>query len=106
MNAAEYDAISPPPTPTRPTNWREFAKEIQFSLPDEYYFFDPTGDGLSSSEVARVRKDVRRSGIASAARSRGSLRPEAPFSERSSGVHRCRDGPQPLRRSLHSSSRP
>lgn len=36
-------------------DWRDFAKELHFSFPDEFYFFEPDGDtGLSSTEINRA----------------------------------------------------
>ena len=35
-------------------DWRDFAREIAFHLPDEFFYFEPDGDsGLSSTEVSR-----------------------------------------------------
>ncbi|MBM3802996.1 MAG: methylenetetrahydrofolate reductase [Acidimicrobiia bacterium] len=36
-------------------DWKEFAKEIRFGLPDEFYFFEPDPEtGLSSTEINRA----------------------------------------------------
>ena len=36
-------------------DWRDFAKELHFSFPDEFYFFEPAGDtGLSSTDINRA----------------------------------------------------
>ena len=36
-------------------DWRDFAREISFAQPDEFYYFDPdTATGLSSTEVSRA----------------------------------------------------
>jgi len=38
-----------------PNDWRQFAREIQFAQPDEFYYFEPEagGTGLSSTQVNR-----------------------------------------------------
>ena len=38
-------------------DWRDFAPELNFAFPDEFYYFEPDGDtGLSSTEVNRDYK--------------------------------------------------
>jgi methylenetetrahydrofolate reductase (NADPH) len=42
-------------------DWREFAREIQFPVEDEFYFFEPDPDtGLSSDEVNAAYLDSKR----------------------------------------------
>jgi len=37
-----------------PNDWREFARDLRYSQPGEFYYFEPDGDsGLSSAEVNR-----------------------------------------------------
>jgi methylenetetrahydrofolate reductase (NADPH) len=45
-----------------PGDWREFAREIHFAQPDEFYYFeaDPHNAGLSSAEVNREYARSRR----------------------------------------------
>ena len=44
-------------------DWKEFAREIQFHQPDEFYYFEPDPDtGLSSTEVNRAYLQIEVSG--------------------------------------------
>jgi methylenetetrahydrofolate reductase (NADPH) len=104
MSAAEYDAILATADTYAPGDWREFAKEVNFALPGEFYFFEPDqATGLSRQEVASRSKGhaplrYRFSRKVHAA----AFAPEAPlFGAGRAFSTAVEKGPQPLRRSLH-----
>jgi methylenetetrahydrofolate reductase (NADPH) len=44
-----------------PDDWREFARELCYGLPGEFYLFEPDpGTGLSSGEISRAYTESRR----------------------------------------------
>ena len=64
-----------------PDDWRQFAREIRFSKPGEFYYFEPEGDtGLSSTEVnASYARSITPSG-------RSALRRTVPLTYRMNRV--------------------
>jgi len=104
MSLEDYDSILATADAYRPDDWRGFAKEIQFSFPDEFYCFqgDPA-TGLSSTEPSppskghaplpyRFSRNLHRL----------AFEPEAPlFAVGRALYSSVEKGPRPIRTSLH-----
>jgi methylenetetrahydrofolate reductase (NADH) len=61
LDPPDYDEILRRADAFAPDDWRAFARELQFSFPDQFHYFeqDP-GTGLSSTEVSRAYLESRR----------------------------------------------
>ncbi len=61
MTVSEYSTILDTADSFAADDWREFAREIQFSFPDEFHYFERDEEtGLSSSEVNRAYLESKR----------------------------------------------
>jgi len=94
-------------------DWRQFARELQYPLPGEFYFFerDPA-TGLSSDEVSRSyveSKRARRTDLRVPLKYRFSRRfhdsvfaPDAPLFSKGQALYRqVEKAPRPVRRAAH-----
>ena len=70
MPAATFGEILDLASSFGPDDWREFARELDFPLEDEFYFFERDPEtGLSSDEVSATYLDSKRTAAHRAARS-------------------------------------
>jgi methylenetetrahydrofolate reductase (NADPH) len=61
LDPADYDEILQRADAFAPDDWRQFAREIQFSFADEFHFFEQDREtGLSSGEVDRSYLESKR----------------------------------------------
>ena len=111
LEAGDYDEILRRADVFMPDDWRRFAREIQFSFPDEFHYFEQDPEtGLSSSEVSRAYLESRRRREGHAPlRYRLSRKlhgavfePEAPLFAAGRAVYRAVErGPRPVGKALH-----
>jgi len=104
LQAEEYEQLFRTADSFAPDDWREFAKEIQFPLQDEFYFFERDPEtGLSAVDRAprkrghatlRYRAGRKLHGLA--------FEPGAPLFGAGRAVYSAVErGPRPLGKSLH-----
>jgi methylenetetrahydrofolate reductase (NADPH) len=61
LDAPDYDEILRRADAFGPDDWRAFAREIQFSFPDEFHYFEQDPEtGLSATEVDRAYLESKR----------------------------------------------
>jgi methylenetetrahydrofolate reductase (NADPH) len=61
MPAATFNEILERADSFASDDWRQFVREVQFPIPNEFYFFEPDPDtGLSSDEVNQAYLDSKR----------------------------------------------
>jgi methylenetetrahydrofolate reductase (NADPH) len=111
LEARDYDDILRRADVFAPEDWSRFAREIQFSFPDEFHYFEQDPEtGLSSSEVSRdyLESRRRREGHAPiryrlSRKLHGALfEPEAPLFGAGRAVYRAVErGPRTVGKALH-----
>ena len=111
LQAEEYDGILTLADSYAPGDWRQFARAIQFSFPDEFHYFErDEATGLSSTEVNRAYLESRRrrQGHApllyrlSRGLHAGVFEPEAPLHRVGRAVYSAVErAPRPVGKALH-----
>ena len=104
LSVEDYDVLLATADGFALDDWRDFAKEVQFSQADEFYFFERDDESGLSSNVTTSRSRGRAPLRYRLSRRTHALvfEPETPLFRAGRAVYRAVDaGPQPIRRALH-----